>query len=147
MIADSEILIGVLITLVNIAIHAVLMTEVIWVARRISLASQNLYPRIHAALVMMATVTVLLLAHLAEVGVWALLYGTLGVVAHWKDALYFAFVNYTTLGYGDIIPTPEWRLLGPIAALNGILMIGWSTAVIYDVLRSVIEVIGTKQQD
>jgi len=144
-ISNGEILIGVLVTLINIAIHAVLMTEVTWTARRISLASQHLYPRAHAALVMMATVTVLLLAHLAEVGVWAFVYGSLGVVKQWRDALYFAFVNYTTLGYGDILPSEDWRLLGPIAALNGVLMIGWSTAVIYDVLRSVIQVIGSKQ--
>lgn len=145
-ITDSEILIGVLITLINIAIHAVLMTEVTWVARRISAASQHLYPRAHAALVMMATVTVLLSAHLAEVAVWAVAYGTLGVVEHWRDAAYFAFVNYTTLGYGDILPASDWRLLGPIAAMNGVLLFGWSTAVIYDVLRSVVDVIGSKQQ-
>jgi len=62
------------------------------------------------------------------------------------DAAYFAFVNYTTLGYGDILPASDWRLLGPIAAMNGVLLFGWSTAVIYDVLRSVVDVIGSKQQ-
>ena len=57
------------------------------------------------------------------------------------DALYFAFVNYTTLGYGDIVSIPRWRLLGPMAAMNGVLLFGWSTAVIYDVLRTVAQVI------
>jgi hypothetical protein len=52
------------------------------------------------------------------------------------DGFYFAFVNYTTLGYGDILPAPEWRMLGPITALNGILLFGWSTAVIFEVLRT-----------
>jgi hypothetical protein len=49
--------------------------------------------------------------------------------------VYFAFVNYTTLGYGDVIPVPDWHLLGPMAAMNGILLFGWSTAVIFEVLR------------
>jgi len=50
-------------------------------------------------------------------------------------SLILLFVNYTTLGYGDILPVERWRLLGPITALNGVLLIGWSTAVIFEVLR------------
>jgi hypothetical protein len=49
--------------------------------------------------------------------------------------VYFAFVNYTTLGYGDITPVKEWQLLGPMTAMNGVLLFGWSTAVIFEVLR------------
>jgi hypothetical protein len=44
------------------------------------------------------------------------------------------FVNFTTLGYGDIVPTPDWRLLGPMTAMDGVLLFGWSTAVIFEVL-------------
>jgi ion channel len=53
--------------------------------------------------------------------------------------MYFAFVNYATLGYGGIVPLPRWRLLGPITAMNGALMFGWSTAVIFEVMRRAIE--------
>ena len=49
--------------------------------------------------------------------------------------MYFAFVNYTTLGYGDVVPVERWRLIGPITAMNGMLVFGWSTAVIFEVLR------------
>jgi hypothetical protein len=52
--------------------------------------------------------------------------------------VYFAFVNYATLGYGDIVPVAEWHLLGPMASMNGILLFGWSTAVIFEVLRKTI---------
>ena len=65
----------------------------------------------------------------------ALVYAVVGVARPGTDVIYFAFVNYTTLGYGDIIPVERWRLLGPMAAMNGILLFGWSTAVIFDVLR------------
>src|SRR5260221_8934287 len=51
------------------------------------------------------------------------------------DLVYFAFVNCTTLGYGDVVPLERWRLLGPVTAMNGILLFGWSTAVIFEVLR------------
>ena len=43
-------------------------------------------------------------------------------------------MNYTTLGYGDVTPLVEWRLLGPMTAMNGVLMFGWSTALIFEVL-------------
>jgi hypothetical protein len=60
------------------------------------------------------------------------------------DLLYFAFVNYTTLGYGDVLPVERWRLLGPITAMNGVLLFGWSTAVIFEVLRRTMQ--GSKAQ-
>ncbi|MFL6930790.1 MAG: potassium channel family protein, partial [Xanthobacteraceae bacterium] len=86
--------------------------------------------------VMMATVTVLTLAHLVEIGIWGAVYAIIDAVPQEGDAFYFAFVNYTTLGYGDVLPVAYCRLLGPMAAMNGILLFGWSSAVIYDVLRT-----------
>ena len=44
-------------------------------------------------------------------------------------------MNYTTLGYGDVIPVVRWQLLGPMTAMNGVLLFVWSTAVILEVLR------------
>ena len=114
------------------------MTSVVKVAeaadrRTASLRSLGL------AAVMSATVLVLMAAHTLEVLVWALAYAIFGVAAPGADLVYFAFVNYTTLGYGDIVPVPEgWRLFGPITAMNGVLLFGWSTAVIFEVLRNAI---------
>src|SRR5262245_40699491 len=85
--------------------------------------------------VMIATVSVLMAAHAVEVFVWSLAYLIVGIAPAGADLVYFSFVNYTTLGYGDIVPVERWRLLGPITALNGVLLIGWSTAVIFEVLR------------
>jgi hypothetical protein len=85
---------------------------------------------------MIATVSMLMVAHLVEVAIWSIAYSLVGVTPQDTDDLYFAFVNYTTLGYGDIIPVARWRLLGPLTAMNGVLLFGWSTAVIYHVLRA-----------
>lgn len=81
---------------------------------------------------MIATVSVLMLAHIAEVGVWA---RWSMPVPRSADVLDFAFLNYTTLGYGNVVPVERWRLLGPMTAMNGVLVFGWSTAVIFEVLR------------
>ena len=49
-------------------------------------------------------------------------------------------MNYTTLGYGDVVPVERWLLMGPMTAMNGVLMFGWSTAVIFEVLRKAMAV-------
>ena len=84
---------------------------------------------------MIATVSVLMAAHIAEVLVWSFAYMMVGIAPPGTDLVYFAFVNYTTLGYGDVTPIERWHLLGPMTAMNGVLMFGWSTAVIFEVLR------------
>jgi len=92
--------------------------------------------------VMVSTVLVLMLAHTIEIVVWSLSYAVVGAAPAGSDLLYFAFVNYTTLGYGDVTPVKTWQLLGPMAAMNGILMFGWSTAVLFEVLLKSIEHLG-----
>jgi polyferredoxin len=129
--------IGIAATLLNIAVHAAIMTTVNRAVHRTSLATQAARAHLRLMLVMMATVSVLMFAHLIEIGIWGMLYAVLEVVPPEADAYYFAFVNYTTLGYGDIVPVPYWRVLGPMAAMNGVLLFGWSSAVIYDVLRTI----------
>ena len=96
--------------------------------------------------VMIATVLVLMIAHFAEVLVWSLGYATVGAAPKDADLIYFAFVNYTTLGYGDVTPVERWRLLGPMTAMNGVLMFGWSTAVIFEVLQKVLTESGREEK-
>ena len=84
---------------------------------------------------MIATVSVLMAAHVLEVFVWSLAYSIVGAAPAATSLVYFAFVSYATLGYGDVIPVKGWRLLGPMAAMNGALLFGWSTAVIFHVLH------------
>jgi hypothetical protein len=88
---------------------------------------------------MIASVTVLVTAHIQEVTVWAATYWLVEAVPERSKLLYFAFVNETTLGYRDIIPVERWHLLGPLAAMNGILMFGWSIAVIFELLQLTIK--------
>ena len=52
-------------------------------------------------------------AHMLEVFVWALAYAIVDAAPAGADLVYFALINYTTLGYGDVIPMARWRLLGP----------------------------------
>ena len=54
-------------------------------------------------------------------------------------AFYHSAVNYTSLGYGDVVMTPAWRLLGPLEAANGVLLFGVTTAIIFAVLQRLVE--------
>jgi hypothetical protein len=87
---------------------------------------------------MVAVVCTLALAHLAEVALWGVGMAAVGAVGPEEGPFYFAFASYTTLGYGDVLAAREWRLLGPAAAMNGILLFGWSTAVIFHVLADTV---------
>jgi hypothetical protein len=129
-----QILVGSGISVCNIAIHAMVMVAVIRAAR-IAGQSATSRPSLRLTAVMIATVSVLMAAHLAEVLVWSFAYTIISVAPPGTDIIYFAFVNYTTLGYGDVVPLERWHLLGPLTAMNGVLMFGWSTAVIFEVLR------------
>ncbi len=137
----GEVLVGFAISLTNIAIHAVMMAVLVSTAHRASHLTRTAHPTLRLIVPMWATVSVLMLAHLLEVLVWGATYELLNAVPHGADSFYFAFVNYTTLGYGDIIPASRWRLLGPLTAMNGVLLFGWSTAVMYDTLRTIVNVI------
>jgi ion channel len=137
----GEVIVGFGASLTNIALHAVMMAVLVWTAHRASIITRTANPRLRLIVVMWATVSVLMIAHMSEVIVWASTYELLDAVPRDADAIYFAFVNYTTLGYGDVIPAARWRLLGPLTAMNGVLLFGWSTAVIYDILRTVVNVI------
>ena len=86
-----------------------------------------------------------MVAHLTEVLVWSFAYTIVGVATPGTHLIYFAFVNYTTLGYGDVTPLERWQLLGPMTAMNGILMFGWSTAVIFEVLRKTITALRSEE--
>ena len=110
------------------------MAAVIQVAR-IASESATSHQSLRLTTVMSATVSVLMVAHLAEVMVWAFAYSLISVAPPGTDLIYFAFVNYTTLGYGDVTPLKRWHLLGPMTAMNGVLLFGWSTAVVFEVLR------------
>src|SRR5215468_2050237 len=125
---------GAAISASNIVIHALIMAMVLWVTRVVG-AKTSWHPRLLLIAIMCATVSVLMLAHACEVIVWSVAYAILDVAPAGTDLVYFAFVNYTTLGYGDVVPVEAWRLFGPMTAMNGVLLFGWSTAVIFDVLR------------
>jgi hypothetical protein len=83
-------------------------------------------------------ISVAFMAHLAEIGLWAVLLVLCNEFQELGTAYYHSAVNYTTLGYGDLLLTPAWRLLGPLEATNGALMFGVSAAMVFAVVQRLI---------
>lgn len=80
-----------------------------------------------------------LAAHLTEIALWAVLYVVCGEFRDFGTAYYHSAVNYTSLGYGDLIMSPSWKLLGPLETANGMLLFGVSTAMIFAVIQRLVE--------
>lgn len=138
----KSILVGALLTIATVGIHAAGTTW--WIQqlhkfgqRKVSQPNARpnrwLTPRI-----LCSTATVLLLLHILEVTVWAAVYLALPDLPELNDAeqaVYFSTVTFTSLGYGDIVIDGPWRLLSAIQAMTGLLIFGWSTALLFAVVQ------------
>jgi len=91
-----------------------------------------------SARLLIFTAFFLLLLHFVQAGIWAFAYYILPNITefdNFEKAMYFSLVTFTTLGYGDITISSTNRLLAGFEAINGILLIGWSTAFMFSVVQ------------
>jgi len=91
------------------------------------------------ALIVSRAITIALVAHLIEIAVWAAVFRMCGEFQEFGTSFYHSAVNYTTLGYGDLVMTPAWRMLGPLEAANGMLLFGVTTAMIFALIQRLVE--------
>jgi hypothetical protein len=89
--------------------------------------------------VVMRVILYAFVAHLIEMAIWATLFVICGEFSDFATAYYHSAVNYTSLGYGDMIMSATWRLLGPLETANGMLLFGVSTAMIFAVIQRLVE--------
>lgn len=108
-----------------------------WLARvRLILESPST-PRRVALLLRLFLAIVLL--HLIQVGLWAVVFWAARLLPNLETALYFSLESYTTIGFGDVVLGPGWRVLAGIEGLTGILLVGWSTAFVFSVVNRMYE--------
>lgn len=81
-----------------------------------------------------ALIVILLTGHFGQMALWASAFRAAGEFETFAVAFYHSAVNYTTLGYGDLVMSEHWRLLGPLEAATGTLAFGWSTAAIVTIV-------------
>jgi len=134
----GPLLVGGVAVLLTILIHGMaVMMAVNFFRRERRLGRPGISFRVDFAIVALV-LSCAFMAHLLEIGLWAGLFLFCGEFQALGTAYYFSAVNYTTLGYGDIIMSPSWKLLGPLEAADGCLMFGVSTAMIFAVIQRLI---------
>jgi hypothetical protein len=109
--------------------HFVRQTETIESASRFL---QSIRPLLTSMLVMM-------FGSLVQISLWGALFVYLGEFDELYQAIYHSAVNFTSLGYGDVVMSAKWKLLGPLEAMNGVLMLGMSAAALMAILQEVIK--------
>jgi len=130
---------GVGTTVCTIFVHALaLITIVHFVRHERRLGRAGV--RFSRDVTIVAAATLLALAaHLVEITAWAVVFALCGEFLDFAAAFYHSAVNYTTLGYGDVVMSASRRLLGPLEAADGMLMFGVSTAMIFTVIQRLVQ--------
>jgi len=144
----SQLLAGALVSLLNFAIHALMTGAIIEVTRHTARRTDHLHAFLRMSALFTVTMVVLMCAHVLEIGVWAAYYSSAAIAPEVATPFEFAFENYTALGYGDAVASQGYRLMGPITALNGLLLIGWSVAIIFELVKMAdVQIARPKQAD
>ncbi len=89
--------------------------------------------------VISSVMVVLMVGNFLQIMIWAIVFMQLGEFTDFATATYHSAVNFATLGYGDIVMSEEHRILGPMQSLNGVLMVGVSTAVVMSALQDAVQ--------
>jgi hypothetical protein len=81
----------------------------------------------------------MMVGNLVQVMLWGSLFVWLGEFGEFYDAVYHSAVNFTSLGYGDVVMNRKWKFLGPLEALDGVLMLGMTAAALMAILQRMVK--------
>ena len=88
---------------------------------------------------LLVAMVAMMLGTFVQIGLWGGLFVVLGEFSELHEAVYHSAVNFASLGYGDIVMSKAWKLLGPLEAINGVLMLGMSAAALMVILQQLIK--------
>jgi predicted small integral membrane protein len=133
-----QLLLGAALVVVSAVLHIVVLDLINHKVRSVAaLHAVPLRARIRLPLLIFATLSTFL-SHVAQIWLWAAFYLGLGEFDRLEPALYFSTVVFTTLGFGDIVVSADWRLMASCEAAAGLLLFGLSTAFLFEVLLEIL---------
>jgi len=131
----SQLTIGSALVVVTVLVHGVSLDIILRALRAIGMETLIRWRLLSLSLLVLAVFS----AHLIEIWIWAVFYFFIEEISTFKTALYFSTSSFTTVGYGDLTLSEEWRLLGSMESANGMILFGWSTAFIFTVIHRIYE--------
>ena len=137
----TQIIFGSTVIAITSVIHTLGLTGLIFVLKRwyANGVPENIY--LGTMRILLFTIIGLVLLHTAEIWIWAALFVWLEEFETLERALYFSTVTFTTLGYGDIVLNVRWQFLSGFEALNGVILLGISTAFAFAIFRQIFVVL------
>jgi hypothetical protein len=128
-----ELSIGALMVCLTVFVHAVALDRLMVVLEIVGPAFYKALKKAWKTGMLILTVLWLFISHIVQIWLWAFLYLYLDSFSTMEEALYFSTTTFTTVGYGDLIMEPGWRLLSAFQSANGFILFGWSTAFIFEI--------------
>ena len=124
---------GVTLVLVTVTFHMIYLIGSARYIRYIA-TSRHRFPTLQPALILSIAAIGMMIVHIAESCLWALLYFIAGQTSSIQEALYFSIVTATTVGYGDVTLQGDWRIVVSWQAMSGLLLFGASTAALFQLV-------------
>lgn len=135
------ILIGVFIICINVVFQSIITVFSLKYLHQFNSKKNRI--SIKAVLLQMSlSVSLLTLLHGAQCTIWAAAFyfnPEIDNLYNFKEAIYFSLITFTTVGYGDVVIDSDWKILGGLEAINGIMMVGWSTALMFSYLQIILK--------
>jgi hypothetical protein len=131
-----EVLVAFGIASICVVIH---ITILITLVERLVLRSETISRRLgfrHFTPLLLSLFSVITLLHFIEACIWGAFYAWYGLFPDWETSIYFSLSSYTTIGYGDTVLPRNWRLLGTIEGISGVLLCGLSTAFLFAIINA-----------
>ena len=129
---------SVFLSVVLFAIHTTILFGIADTLRHLAPASGHItHVDLSGPLVIMAAFIILFLTHLLEGAIWAFFLWRKQLLGTFGEAIYFSLTSFSAVGYGDVVLRPPWRAIGAIMAVNGLLLFGCLTAVLFVVIRAI----------
>ena len=88
---------------------------------------------------LLSSMIIMMLGNFVQIVAWGILFVALDEFGEYYEAIYHSAVNYASLGYGDIVMSKRWKMLGPLEAVNGVLMLGMTSAALVVILTQLIK--------
>ena len=124
---------AVLLVILTLCFQCVGVVALIEWLKRVLTRDNHTFGPIHAAALVVKSSVAVIVLHGLVILLWAGWY-RLRCFPSWEPAFYFSASTYSTVGYGDLVLPSNWRLLGPLESMTGVLMCGVSVAVLFAII-------------